>query len=373
MSTLQRLPESQWSRLLEWSDARQLTLLLYSTRADDMPDGMRQQILRRRSNYAARFERLRRELLEVAAAMNQAGLEFVVLKGITHSPALTPDPLSRAQGDIDLWIKPESISQAKAALVGLGFSPIGSSKSRHIDPMARPTNWRWKGDRFDPDMPIAVELHYELWSEEAEGIFVPGQQGFWQRKTSRDFEGCGFKVLCKQDLIGFAALHLLLHVLHGELPVQRAWEIGHFLHTHTADEEFWASWRAVHPAELRRIEAIVFWLVRSWFRCHWPPALDPEMGALPRGVKLWLECFSLSPLKREWRPNKDEVWLHVALIPAFRTKIRVLFHRLLPIHGKGLDTSRLVHHAWTFVPTVLQAIHWLRPTTREITSSTRSR
>jgi hypothetical protein len=37
---------------------------------------------------------------------------------------------------------------------------------------------------------------------------------------------------------GFAALHLLLHLLHGDLPLQRAWEIARFLGTHACDEDF---------------------------------------------------------------------------------------------------------------------------------------
>lgn len=368
ISTLQNLPESDWIRALGWCDARQLTLLLHSLFAGQLPIRLHEQMADRRSKYVVRFERLRRELFEIAAALDQAGLEFVVLKGITHSPALTPDPLTRAQGDIDLWMERSSISEAKGILVRLGYIPIGSSKCRHIDPMARPTDWRWRGDRFDPEMPISIELHYELWSEETEGIPVPSQEGFWQRKTRREFDGREFKVLRQEDLIGFAALHLLLHVLHGELPVQRAWEIGNFLHTHATDKEFWISWRAAHPVELRHIEVLIFWMVGSWFGCRWPEALDSEMQDLPRGVKLWLERFSLSPLKREWRPNKDEVWLHLALIPVFRAKTRVLLRRLLPIHGRAMDASRLAHHAWTFLPTVFQAVRWLRPTTSDVTS-----
>jgi hypothetical protein len=229
--------------------------------------------------------------------------------------------------------------------------PTGSAKSRHIDPMARPSNWRWRGDRFDPEMPIAVELHYELWSAKAEGIPVPDQEGFWKRRVSRKFDEHQLDVLCDEDLIGFAALHLLLHVLHGELPVQRAWEIGNFLHTRAMDEPFRRSWRRAHPPALRRIESIVFGLVTSWFGGNWPGALPPVAG-------LGLERVSLSLLEREWEPNKEELWLHLALVPDFHNKIRILFRRLLPLHGSRLDLPRVAHHVRTLLPTVLRAVRY---------------
>ncbi len=111
--------------------------------------------------------------------------------------------------------------------------------------MARRSHWKWRGDRFDPEMPIAVELHYELWSAEAEYITLPGIDSFWDRKQSRVFDGRGIDVLRDEDLLGFAALHLLLHVIHGELPLQRAWEIANFLHRSAHDLRFWQSWEAI--------------------------------------------------------------------------------------------------------------------------------
>lgn len=371
---LESLDQSEWSRLLEWCDARQLTLLLHCIWADHLPPMLRAQMEERRRKYALRFQKLKQELFTITEALNRAGLDFCILKGFTHAPVLTEDPLTRAQGDIDLWMEPISIPSAKKILLELGYVPILAAKSRHIDPMARPTAWRWRGDRFDPEMPISVEVHYELWSAEAERIAVPEQVGFWSRRIIRDFDGRPLPVLRDEDLIGFAALHLLLHILHGELPLQRAWEIGNFLHRNAANESFWRSWRETHPVGLRRIETLIFRMVANWFGCDWPGALDPELRSLSPAVNAWLERFDLSPLKREWQPNKDELWLHLALIPDFRSKLQVFLRRLLPVRGKNLEMSRVAHHAWTLLPTIVQGFRWrLRSTTSAITLITRSR
>ena len=351
---LQTLAASEWNRLIEFCDARQLTLLLESICGDGLPEQFREQIEARRKRYSRRFERLRQDLFTITQAFDSAGLECCLLKGFTHSPLLTPDPITRAQGDIDLWLQSSEIATAKRILVELGYVSAGSAKSRHISPMVRPSAWRWRGDYFDPEMPVAVEAHYEIWSERAERIGISGLQDFWARKVKTSFDGQMCNVLCEADLIGFATLHLLLHLLHGELPIQRAWEIGYFLHTHATNRAFWRSWSSMHSPDLKRLEVIAFWLTRKWFACAWPVELDAEVHSLPSDVRQWLDRFWFSPIENYWQPNKHDAWLHLALVADVQSKTRILIRRLLPFHGRNFDLWRLRHHISTLLPTLLQ-------------------
>jgi hypothetical protein len=376
---LSELDALEWQDLLAWCDGRQLTLLLPCVCGSAMPPEIHEEIAQRSERYAVRFERLKGELFDIAALFDAANLDFVLLKGMSHSPELTSDARMRAQGDLDLWLLGPTVHKAAAILRGRGYVSLGVSNSRHLSPLARPSNWRWTGDLFDPDIPISVELHYELWSEGAEYVAAPGAEAFWAGRTRRNFDGHQISVLGREDLIGFAALHLLLHVLHGDLPLQRGWEIARFLDTHSDDAQLWESWHAKHPSGLRQLEVVSYDLVRRWFGCRWPRQFDAELRDLPKSVRSWLEHYSLSPLISQWSPNKREVWLHLALIDGWSYKVRVLARRLLPIslvrfgtqptsessfteslrillEKVRLFSSRLLRHLRTFLPTIYDGL-----------------
>ncbi len=378
---LSSLSEPDQHLFLEWCDLRQLTLALPKVSRETLPAWAVSPICAKESRYELRFQRLRRDLFEIVQAFDEAGLEFVMLKGLSHAPSLSPDAKMRSQGDIDLWLRGSDVYKAQGVLSSLGYVPLLQSKSRHLAPMGRPSSWKWRGDLFDPEMPISVELHYELWSEEAEYFAVPEVEHFWDRKELRDFDGRQINVLCTEDLLGFAALHLLLHLLHGDLPLQRAWEIARFLDLRSSDESFWKSWHALHSANLRRLEALIFYLVSCWFQNQLHKGLNTEFQQLPLTMKHWLESYYQAPLEREWTPNKSETWLHLALIDNPWNRARVFFRRLVPTSLPHFTDSaearqtpmakllrplrqlhfiraRLVHHVVTFIPTLFDGLRW---------------
>ncbi len=376
------LVDNERIQFLEWCDARQLTLLLPHVCGSQLPAWLNREVMQKTARYESRFKRMKQELFEIVEAFDAAKLEFVMLKGLSHAPAFTSDARLRAQGDIDLWLLGSSVYEAQDVLSKLGYIPLLNSKSRHLAPMGRPSNWTWRGDPYDPKMPISVELHYELWSEQSEYIAVPQLQQFWDRKQLRNFDGRQINVLRDEDLLAFAALHLLLHLLHGELPLQRAWELGRFLDTHADDELFWTSWRNLHPLALRQVETIIFSLVTEWFNCRRNQGFDAD-AQLPEPVKSWLEQFSRAPLINEWKPNKSDVWLHLALVGDIKDKARVLLRRLIPValpsfndhaisrpapaakalaffRQRRLIKSRIVRHLVTFFPTLFAGLRWFR-------------
>ena len=375
------LTDAERQRFLKWCDDRQLTLMLSQACRSRLPAWALEPTLQKTARYELRFRRLKKELFEIAESLDQASLEFVMLKGLSHAPALTPNAQLRAQGDIDLWLIGSSAHKAQDVLKKLGYVPLLDSKSRHLPPMGRPSNWQWRGDPFDPEMPISVELHYDLWSEAEEYIAVPDIEQFWERKKLRDFDGHKINVLCDEDLLGFAALHLMLHLLHGDLPLQRAWEIARFLDTHMDDEFFWTSWRNAHSTALAQVETSIFHIVTDWFGCRSRQELGADVQKLPVPVKSWLGKFSLAPLTREWAPNKLEIWLHLAFISSRKDKAFVLFRRLFPTslpffvdravprpslpvkllkcaRQLNLLLNRLVHHVVTFFPTIFDGVRW---------------
>jgi predicted MFS family arabinose efflux permease len=366
---IRKLDDAGLRSVLAFADPAQLTLTLDSVCGDALAEWVRSRIGRNRRDYAARFVRLENALGEIADEFDRRGIDFLVLKGSTHSPEFTPDPLLRAHGDIDLWVRPPSIAAAQQALLDLGYRPFGGRQERHLPPMIRERDWQWRGDYFASDLPVAVELHHKLWDERMERIPVPGEQDFWNRRETVFRNGRSFPALSLPDTLAFAALHLMMHLLHGDVRLQRAWEIAGFLDRRALDDAFWSGWRRLHPAELRSMEIIIFQLVSKWFGCRLPEAVIEETGALPPDVRLWMERFSSSPIEALFRQNKEELWLQLSLIGPMQDKFAVLVRRLLPMcdpanvaagaaRGSRFAASRALHHARTLVPAIAGGARW---------------
>ena len=378
---LAALDEADHRRMLEFCDRAQLTLLLNSLRRDALPGWVQHRIDRNLADYSQRFERLKRSLFEMADVLDARSIEFVLVKGLAHAPEFTPDALLRAQGDIDLWTKPHEAAAAAAALREIGYVPVCESEGRHLPPMSRQTQWEWRGDFFAPDLPICVDIHYELWDGQAERIPAPGESDFWERRTTAWMDGHPVQVLSPPDALAFAALHLLMHLLHGDLRLQRAWEIANFLNAHEGDDAFWTKWRLSHSDSLRRLEAIVFQLVADWFGAALSATAEEEIEALPEDVQLWIERYGLSPVEALFHPNKDEIWLHVSLAESLRDKCSIFLRRILPLrvpsHAATQASTasqvklnlayvgrRALHHARTLAPALAGAVRWQWARTR---------
>jgi predicted MFS family arabinose efflux permease len=379
-SRLGALAEADWSKLLAFCDRAQLTLTLNHVCRNTFPQWVQDRIDQNVRDYGLRFERLETSLLEIANMLESRGIEFIVLKGVAHSPYFTPDPLLRVQGDIDILCNQRSVIAARDALAELGYRPIGRRHGRHLPPMIRETHWEWRGNYYAADLPIPVELHYQLWDEQAELVPASGERQFWDRQTTLSIDSHRLPVLFKPDTLAFASLHLLIHLLHGDLRLQRAWEIGNFLHTHVHSGAFWSVWKRCHGDSLRRLQAIVFQLVSDLFGAELAPAARAEIEQLPGDVKLWLERYALSPVEGLFHPNKDEVWLHLSLVESFRGKCWIFLRRVLPLQAaarvdaetfhRGVPTlaqfkrylsfagSRAVHHTRALIPSLLGGAKW---------------
>ncbi len=377
---LQALTDEEWKQVLAFCDRAQLTLTLNHVCRDALPNWVRNRIDGNIRTYSERFHRLQSALLEIAGRLENRGIEFVVLKGISHSPHFTPEPLLRAQGDIDIWCRGESVGAAREALCDLGYRAVGGSQGRHLPPMVRETNWEWLGDYFASDLPIPIEVHYQLWDEQAESIRAPGEDLFWDRRGSLSLEGRTLPVLCMPDRLAFASLHLLMHVLHGDLRLQRAWEIAHFLQMHSHNGAFWSQWARCHDDSLQRLEAIVFQLVSAWFGSDLAPEAEEAIDRLPGDVKLWMERYALSPVEALFQPNKDEIWLQLSMVDSPRDKCAIFLRRVLPLRvPERIDEgtvrkepptptqvkrhvlylgSRTLHHARTLFPSLYSGARW---------------
>ena len=321
--------ESEWKAALYYFDRNQLTLLL------GLPGSLQAANLARNQE---RERRVKQVFWDVSQALGAANIEFAVLKGFANWDGFTPDPALRMQYDLDLFC-PHAAAEARDTLTRrLGFESIQGGEefpTDHLPPLVRKTGWQWQGDFFDPEIPISVELHFRLWDEATEGFPAPGIEQFWSRRVRRSLDGRPYLALDTADALGYSALHLLRHLLRGELRASNAYEIAYFLDQNAENDAFWTRWRDLHEPQLRRLQALCFRLAADWFDCRMSPIARAEVDLLPAQVQRWFERCAASPAEAFFRPNKDELWLHLCLLDSFRKKSAVLRRRLLPTRMPG--------------------------------------
>ena len=374
--SLAALPRERWRGLLARTDRARLTLALGVRCTEWLPGFVRDRIGGDLARNAERHQRLRREYYRIAALFEERGIDFVVLKGAAHWPYFCDRPDHRPQYDFDFWCAPASLERARSAVEELGFEPVNGrhdGPTDHLPTMIRRTGWRWRSDYFDPEMPASLEIHFRLWNPRVEWIDADGLEEFWNRRSVREVDGVRVPTLSLPDTLSYAALHSLRHLLRGDLRPYHVYELAHFLERSRQDEEFWSSWRATTPEPLRALAGLMFRLAREWFQCELPAAVKEALSA---PVENWLRRFAFSPLRDS--PNKDELWLHLALVRDWRSRRNILIRRLAPrparaslaphVRSESLPWNarrrlyrahffirRAVHHARALLSTALRA------------------
>ena len=315
-----------WQEVLDFCDRYSLTLVFGAMAGDALPDWVRERIAGNLAENTERLERTRALQDQVSKWFTAAGIRYIFLKGTTQSPHFVSDPRLRPQYDLDLFCPPEDARRAWNLLIERGYEPVekpGEHPTDHLPSLVRKTGWEYRGgSHFDPECPLGIEVHLQFWDESTERLRAPGVDEFWTRRNGQ--------ALDTPDALAYAALHLLRHLLRGSARACNVYEIAWFLERHSGEEQFWNRWRELHAPELRRLEAIAFRLAREWFGCALGPVAEEEVSGLPARVGEWFEAFAFSPLESQFHPNKDELWLHLALLDSARDKLTVVRRRLLP-------------------------------------------
>jgi MFS family permease len=330
---LSRLNDTEWRAALDFCDRSRLTLALRECVREAMPDWVRSRTDQDAAKNLRRLAGIEQTYRELAACLGDAGVEFVALKGITHGALFGLRPELRAQYDIDLFSPAERVHAARDALLTTGYESVDAMDSfptDHLPVLIRKTGWEWRGDYFDTEIPLSIDLHFQFWNERVERVAAPGVEEFWSRRTNRSIAGVPLGVLSPADALGYAALHLLRHLLRGSVSPYHVYEIALVLDSAAEDEEFWRTWRESHAAELRRLEAVVFRLAAEWFGSRMSGIVSEEIAQLSPSTKVWFDEFATSPARIPFHANKDELWLHCSLASSRRDAWSVARRRLLP-------------------------------------------
>jgi hypothetical protein len=331
---LVKLPDEKWRSLLAFCDVSNLTLPLAQLPSEGFPQWVVERLRINRADNTSRFERVKATYREAATALERAGVEYIVIKGFTQAPDYVKAPWHRAQSDIDIFCSPENIDAAQRTLRAIGYESsraiVSYDTADHEATLVRPGNWKWRGNPFDPEIPLQIELHFCLWNERVSHISDPGTRLFWERRTVREVDGILFPCLSPVDHLAHLTLHILRNLFLGDWIVHHIRELAVFLHSHANDDEFWQSWNGTRSASLGPFAAIAFYHARAWFGCLLHPVAAQEIDRLPASRLSWLQRFSGSALEVMFEQNKDSLWLQLGFLSSRSEQWRILRRTLFP-------------------------------------------
>ena len=271
--------------------------------------------------------RMYRQLHE---ALNEAGIDHLVLKGPHLASMYYERPWQRGYNDIDLLVRPADFKSALAVLVRLGYSPKSGPagrKASHAAVYDYPMRSR-EGS--------VVELHRDL---SGHGKYPVDSEGMFRRAVDFDFEQTPAKGLAAEDLL----VHLVIHAAKSQLMgIERKHleDIRVLLENASLD---WEAFSARAMAAGCRNAA--------WFFLR--AAANLEKAPVPAGP---MAALAPGPVRRAWAG----LWLDLEEFPLLRPHGRVKAIRWLLVAPVLVDRQRqLILAAARYLQTRL-ADQWLR-------------
>lgn len=188
-----------WTALLSLANEHLVAPALYvalrdTARLGDLPEDVRDYLAFLHGENVARNACLRDQAVELARALNAAGIRPMLLKGgLALFPGYAGDPGLRMMRDLDFQIPREQAGVALGVLQALGYEAI----ARY------PDNHHAYGDFARPGDPGAVDLHFEL----IDASYLLPAANLRERASLLQVNGAEFLVPAPTDLL----LHILLH------------------------------------------------------------------------------------------------------------------------------------------------------------------
>lgn len=328
------LSDAGWKDVLVLSDRLQLTIPLAQRSSERYPAWVNERLEKNLSDVAQRFPLVEATYAEAAVALAHAGVPQIVLKGFTQAPDFVKAPRLRMQGDIDFYTPRNYTQTAVDALRAIGYEPVGSPENYgncdHPPTLVRFRDWKWRGNRYDPKMPLAIEVHTCLWNAQISLISLPEVDDFWNRRMNRKLGGLSFCSLAPVDHVCYFALHLLRDFLLGDPHIHHAYELATFLHQRADDSVFWAQWEASYSLRLKQMQAIAFALAGAGFSSRIPDAVEEHIRRLPAKQRAWIKICGRDLLVQRFLRTRDGHLLQFLLCDSAKARRHVFWRAISP-------------------------------------------
>ena len=218
----------------------------------------------------------RRETEAVLRALDEAGIETVLMKGTPLAYTVYAEPACRLKGDLDIWLPPVQLPAAITALRSLGYAP--RDKSDRPAAFISLTGGEQQLFGQDPGTGL-VELQWPAlrgeWVRRAAAV---DHAAIWARRIAVPIEGRSTWAMAPEDLLIHLCLHLAINHGFGE-PALR-----NLLDVHLVAVRLSPNWDAiVDRAKTWRL-ATMLWTTLSLAVELWSTAVpDSALVALQPG------------------------------------------------------------------------------------------
>lgn len=328
------LNDAGWREVLSFCDRSQLTLPLALRSCQGFPSWVNERLRRNLADTARRFEHTQETYCEIAAALSAARVPHMVLKGFAQTPDFVGAPQYRTQSDIDLFTDQEHVHPAIEALLGIGYESSELAEvyryADHVPTLSRFGKWRPGLNPFDPEMPLAIDVHYCLWNEAVSLIALPEMDGFWKRRVERRLGAFSFPALSPVDHLGYFALHVLRELFAGSRVLHHVRELANCLHRRADDAAFWAEWQSLHSLRLRQMQAVPLALAGAAFSSRVPEAVHEQIESLPAALRAWMERCGGDLLAQTYRRTRSGRLLQLLLSDSASVRRTVLWRAVSP-------------------------------------------
>lgn len=193
-----------WDALLAFAGTSLAPLLLHgmgARAAEIAPPPVLATLRERRRRLAVLGLRQAAVLRQACAALDAAAVPFIVVKGAALARLVYPDPLLRPMSDIDLWVDPQRVDDARRSLASAGFRDIADNA------LANAVALDGKAGRLVAEgSGVEVELHARLAS--LAGVSWARFDVAWPECVEADLGGFRARVLAPERQLTHVCLHL---------------------------------------------------------------------------------------------------------------------------------------------------------------------
>jgi hypothetical protein len=372
-----RFSPRDWERTMGWIDRAGLTLyLLERLRACGATDVLPPPVLARFEQNLAdnrcRVDHLLNETGCINEKLDQAGVQYVVIKGFSLWPEFCSNPYLRTQCDLDYLVARQYLRSAQNVLLEFGYE---GRRGPSVQEFAFERPLQRVPSQFDSPYKVQttplVELHVGIWEDVKHHVPFEEPAFVLNSPQWKEWGGLRFPVLRDEDALLLQVLHAFQHMLSYWAKLSWLLEIGCFMEKRRRDSLFWGrfSQRLEGAPRLAEFSTMVLELTAKIFSAPMPEGDQQWRRFLRPSARLWLDNYGRNWALGEYPPHKSKVFpdsklslfLSGEYIPDRGARRDSLLHGLMPWKIPGKDPAAVFAPVKNQPGTRLQAL-WVDST-----------